>query len=865
MLKLVHVNKTYKTGDTVVGALNDVNIEFRKNEFVSILGPSGGGKTTLLNIIGGLDQYSSGDLIINGISTKKYKDRDWDSYRNHSVGFVFQNYNLISHQTVLSNVELTLTLSGASKKERKQRAKKVLEKVGLGDQLNKKPNQMSGGQMQRVAIARALVNNPDILLADEPTGALDTATSVQIMDLLKEIAKDRLVIMVTHNPELAEKYSTRVVKILDGKIVDDTDPYDSKTEEVKEGKRKKTSMSFFTALSLSFKNLLTKKGRTLLTSFAGSIGIIGIAAILALSNGVQLYINRIEEETSSSYPITIQQSSIDASSIMESMMTIDAKDENNTNPNQIYSKPIMMDMISLMSAQIQTNNLKDFKTFLDNSETVKEYANAVQYSYDLNLNIYKENNSEQGYLQTNPGKLFKEIGLGDMVPQTPDALEQFGGGLTLMNPMAESMWQEMFDNREVLESQYDLLSGFWPTKYNEVVLAVDSNNQINDYILYSLGLKNQDDLKETIDRVLAGETVDEGEPETFEYDELIGTSFKILLNSDYYVKENGMWIDKSDDPAFVKNLLEGAEELKVVGIIKPNEETVSTSINGSVIYTKELTEYVINKIHDSEITKEQISNPEVNVFTGEKFSDAKPIDMNNLTPEQKAYLQSLSPEELSAVIKAYSDNANATYENNLKKIGYVDMSSPVSVSIYAKDFDSKEMLSTMISDYNKQMESEGKEENVINYTDMVGMMIRSVTTIVDVVSYVLIAFVSISLIVSSIMIGIITYISVLERTKEIGVLRAMGASKKDISRVFNAETFIIGLTSGTLGIITTAILCIPANIVIKNLTGISGIANLPIAGAFILIAISMFLTIFAGLVPSRIAAKKDPVISLRSE
>ena len=859
MLELRKISKVYTAGDTKVNALKNVNLQFRNSEFVSILGPSGGGKTTLLNIIGGLDQYTDGDLIINGVSTKKYKSKDWDSYRNHTIGFVFQSYNLISHQSVLSNVELALTLAGISKKERRKRAIEALKSVGLEDQIHKKPNQMSGGQMQRVAIARALVNNPDVLLADEPTGALDTATSKQIMDLLKEIAKDKLVIMVTHNPDIAKEYSSRIIKILDGKIIDDSNPYKKESKDVRTEKTKKTSMNFFTALSLSFKNLLTKKGRTVLTAFAGSIGIIGIAAILALSNGVQNYIDRVEEDTLSSYPITIEQSSFDMTSVMKTVLQKDKPFSTYIDKETIYVKPIINDVLKTVSSQLKVNNLEDFKKYIEteNSE-IKQYTSGVQYSYGINVNIYKENDSKNGYILTNPNTLVDSIGFSDFTGGS----SQFAGAEMLAS---SSIWSELIDNQELLETQYELVDGKWPENYNEVVLTVDENNQTSDYILYSLGLKNQDEINEMFKKMQAGEKITEDKNEELKYSDIVGQKFRIVLPTDYYVKENDTWVNKSKDKDFIRELLKKSEEITIVGIIRPNKETVSTAIPGYIGYLSGLEEYVITKTKESEIAKQQIDNPEINVFTGLEFSTSGDFDINNLSAEEQAYISTLSPEELSALITAHTNNKGATYEKNISKLGIVDLDKPVSINLFAKDFDAKEQLKNAIENYNNKMKSEGKEENVIAYSDIMGIMISSVTTIVDVVSYVLIAFVSISLIVSSIMIGIITYISVLERTKEIGILRAIGASKRDISRVFNAETLIVGLFAGCIGILITELLTIPANIVIEDLVGVSNIATLPPVAAIILICISVFLTVFAGLIPSRVASKKDPVDALRSE
>ena len=849
MLKLNNIKKNYETGNESVKALKGISIEFRENEFVSILGPSGCGKTTLLNIIGGLDHYTSGDLIIDGISTKKYKDRDWDTYRNHRIGFVFQNYNLISHQTVLSNVELALTLSGVDKQTRRKKAIEVLEKVGLKDQMYKKPNQMSGGQMQRVAIARALVNDPDILLADEPTGALDTKTSVQIMEILKEISKDRLIIMVTHNPELAKKYSTRIINLLDGEVTSDSKPYSSKKEEkekIKEEKRKakKTSMSFLTAMNLSLNNLMTKKGRTILTAFAGSIGIIGIALILSISNGVQQYINNVEEETLTSYPLTVQEETVEISDLITTLQP-DADKEVHED-DKIYSNDVMSKMMSTMSAKVQSNNLEAFKSYIESDETnIKDYTSAISYSYNLNLQIYKDDTDE--IVQVNPNTVLDELGMS-------------------MNEMQSAfvstdVFSEMFDSDEMNKQMYDLVAGSWPTKYNEVVLVVDENNEISDFTLYALGLKDSDELSEMYQNILDG-TPFEVEQTSYDIDDLVGMNFKFLLNSDYYDKENGIWVDKRSDEKYMKELLEDAEELTITGIIKPNEESVVTSTAGGVLYLKDLKEYVINKINESEIAKEQTENPDINVFTGQEFSDEE-FDVNSLTPEQLAYLQSLSPTEMAQVIENYEKQAGATYEDVLNQIGVIDLDKPSSINIYPKDFDSKEEIVNIINNYNEKAQEEGHDENVIKYSDLVGVMMSGVSTIIDVISYVLMAFVSISLIVSSIMIGIITYISVLERTKEIGILRAIGASKKDISRVFNAETFIEGLIAGVMGILITLLLTIPINIIIKNLSGISNVAILPIGGAIILVIISILLTTIAGLIPSRMASKKDPVEALR--
>ena len=870
MLKLKNITKEYVSGDTKVEALKGISIEFRKNEFVSILGQSGCGKTTLLNIIGGLDRYTSGDLIINGKSTKDFKDKDWDAYRNYSVGFVFQSYNLIPHQTVLENVELALTISGISRKERKQRAIKALEDVGLKEQIHKKPNQLSGGQMQRVAIARALVNNPDIILADEPTGALDTKTSVQIMEILKEISKDKLIVMVTHNPDLAEKYSSRIVKILDGVITDDSKPFTKEDEEKEKdvkAKSGRTSMKFFTALRLSLNNLMTKKGRTILTSFAGSIGIIGIALILSISNGVQNYINRVEEETLSSYPITIQESTVDLSSMIQKLMGEQEEGETVKEDGKIYSTDVMTDMISTLSSKIQSNNLTELKKYMDegNNEIVNN-ANAIQYNYDLKINLYKEN-TEDGIVKVNPSTTMNALGMGDMIEaqESSSMSSMFSSSMSMSNT---DVWEEMLDNEELLHSQYDMLAGKWPEAYNEVVLIVDENNQISDYTLYTLGLKDQKELEEKWKAVQNGEEVQESEQTSYSYDELLNLSFKLILNSDYYEKENGLWIDKNDDDEYMKGKIDNAETVKVVGIIKQNEQSVAAGMSGGIGYLKDLKEYVINKSNEAQIVKEQKENPEVNVFTGLDFptdEEKKEFSYNNLSTEQKMAIANLNSEELAKVMETYNENADASYETNLEKLGAIDLNSPTSINIYPKDFEAKDKITNAIEEYNQKQRDDGKEENVISYTDIVGVMMNSVSQIIDTISYVLIAFVAISLIVSSIMIGIITYISVLERTKEIGILRAIGASKKDISRVFNAETFIVGLIAGLLGIGITILLTFPINSIIYKVTGVAVNVALPPIGGVILVLISMILTIIAGLIPAKMASKKDPVEALRTE
>ena len=811
MLRLINIKKKYNLGEKdYVEALKGVNIDFRKSEFVSILGPSGCGKTTLLNIIGGLDDYTDGDLVINQKSTKKFKESDFDSYRNHQIGFVFQSYNLITHQSVLRNVELALTLSGVNAKERRERAILALEKVGLKDQINKKPNQLSGGQMQRVAIARALVNDPEIILADEPTGALDSKTSVQIMDLLKEIAHDKLIIMVTHNEELANLYSTRVIKLLDGNVISDSNPYNLEEERKEDYKAKKISMKFMTALSLSFNNLLTKKGRTILTSFAGSIGIIGIALILSLSSGVNNYIEKVEEDALSSYPLEVNKTSIDTTELMNSLMGLNEKKEHE-DENKIYANNILVDMLSTMTKGVQTNNLKDFKTFIDTNLELKDLTLDIQYKYNVSLNIYKEDNNN--IVKINPSNLFN-----NMMNQENNQMIEMSGYQT---------FTEMINNQELLKSQYDLLAGSWPTKENELVLIINENNEISDYVLYTLGIKSQSELQDIMNKVIKGEEVISQES-SYSYDDLLNLEYKLVLPTDLYEKKGNYYQEISTIDK-LKDVVKKGISLKIVGIIRGNEEATSTSINGSVGYQASLIKKMIALINESEIVKDQQNNQDINIFTG------LPFDLLS------------------------------SYERNLDLLNVFDYDNPSGISFYAKDFDSKERIIEIIDEYNNKQQEKELDENVIKYTDLVGTMIGSVSSIVNTISYVLIAFVTISLIVSSIMIGIITYISVIERTKEIGILRAIGASRKDISRVFNAETLIIGFASGMFGILITLLLNIPINIIIKNITGISHISSLPLTGAIVLIIISMILTLVAGLIPSRVASRKDPVEALRVE
>ena len=1013
MLQLKNIVKTYVAGDTKQDALKGVSMNFRENEFVSILGQSGSGKTTLLNIIGGLDRYTSGDLIINGVSTSKYKDADWDYYRNHSIGFVFQSYNLIPHQSVLSNVELALTLAGISKKERRARAIEVLKKVGLADHIHKRPNQMSGGQMQRVAIARALINNPDILLADEPTGALDSETSVQIMELLKEIAKDKLVIMVTHNPELAAKYSTRIIRVLDGCIVDDTDPYNVPDQiSVIPQKRKKISMSMGTAVSLSFNNLKTKKGRTLLTSFAGSIGIIGIALILSLSTGIQDYVNDLQRDTLSSYPVSIEKEESPLASILTASASEEDGGDTEKKENTVYSNNRMYELFNAMFASdSETNNLTKFKRYLDErmaedgdekeSDVLKDHVETIQYQYDVKLNTYIE--TEDGYRSTDMSSVFTN-GATSQSTSSDDSSDNsmasmMGMSSSSMSQMSNSMmslWSELLPGSDgelisdMVYDQYDLEAGRWPEAANELVLIMSDQNEITDVAFYALGLMSDEEVTDMMKAVMKSETLSTKQRE-ISYDDILETTFKLILNPDYYTKEaNGTWSYIGDDKDSMNLVIDHGYDLRIVGIIKPNPDAAVTSATGSFGYTSALTQYVIEQTNNSELVKEQKlpENENLDLLTGlpfviteendptdeekaEKIKEyfaglndvektkiyteilSEPTDeeieqmtsmyMNNFSSRDaiitlvastmgmdeetaKSYLEDYSDEELqemlqkqlvqmikenksdsaqaqvlqmrvnateqgdlfgtagyAAVAKAFdelidstddttvlakyydeympSTVSGSTLEETLQKLSAVDINSPYAINIYAKSFDDKEKIADVITQYNETAE----EDDQISYTDYVALLMSGVNTMINAVSYGLIAFVSISLIVSSIMIGIITYISVLERTKEIGILRSVGASKKDISRVFNAETAIIGLTAGLMGIGVTLLLNIPISMVIDNLTGIGNIAKLPVMGAVILVAISVALTMIAGLIPSKLAAKKDPVIALRSE
>lgn len=982
MLTLKDIRKDYVVGDTTVHALRGVSISFRESEFVSVLGQSGCGKTTLLNIIGGLDQYTDGDLVINGRSTREYKDRDWDTYRNHTIGFVFQSYNLIPHQSVLANVELALTISGVDKAERRERAVKVLERVGLGDQLNKKPNQMSGGQMQRVAIARALINDPDILLADEPTGALDSETSVQIMELLQEIAKDKLVVMVTHNAELAERCSTRIVRLLDGQITGDTDPFDPEGAEPprEDVGKKKPSMSFLTALSLSFNNLKTKKARTLLTAFAGSIGIIGIALILSLSNGIQTYINQVQEDTLSTYPLTIEAQAADLSSMIESMAGV-ASDSEEHELDAVYSNVILYDLMdSLMSMDTETNDLESFKDFLDeNGGNINEYTSAIQYVYDPNFDIYTED-ADGNVVKSDVVELLNEL-----------MANMYGGDFSsyfdTMGDFYSSFesWQEMLpgDNGELisptLTEQYDVIYGSWPQDYNEVVLVVDQNNEVSDLVLYTLGLRTQDELNASLEAYMNGETVD-AEVQSWSYEDLCGLTFKLVGYYDKYVFDDttGTYTDVSGTEAGLEYLYDNDDigiELKISGIVRRNPDAVAGMMSGAIGYTSALKDYVIADSQGSDVVVDQYANPDVDVITGLPFAtgDEQEPSVEEIKAEVDDYIASLNDEDKallytdlmstpsddyldtavqqalgslsregieSMMISGYAEEmgvdedavrdyieqmdddtlmeyvaemartsiseqyaeavseqmsslsqqqlamalgmtelsdwqyehiynelmparySDSTYDNNMKLFGFVDEESPDGINLYATTFADKDEIARIIDEYNASV----GEEQQISYTDYVAILMSSISTIINAISYVLIAFVAISLVVSSIMIGIITYISVLERTKEIGILRAIGASKRDISNVFNAETLIEGLTAGLIGIGLTLLLNIPINAIVQHLTGIESLkAILPAAGAVILVVISMLLTFIAGLIPSRFAAKRDPVEALRTE
>ena len=1079
MLQIKNVYKQYKTGNLIQKALDDVSLNLRDNEFVAILGPSGSGKTTLLNIIGGLDRYDKGDLIINGVSTKKYKDRDWDSYRNHTIGFVFQSYNLIPHQTILANVELALTISGVPRSKRKQKAIKALEQVGLADQIHKKPNQLSGGQMQRVAIARALVNDPDIVLADEPTGALDSDTSIQVMDLLKEVAKDRLVVMVTHNPDLAKSYATRIVNIKDGKILSDTDPYIIENDKQKKPEHKnmgKTSMSFLTSLLLSFNNLKTKRGRTILTSFAGSIGIIGIALILSLSNGVNTYIQSVEEDTLSEYPLQIRSSGIDISSLL--MGASDENDGSENNGDINVSK-----RLTSMFSTIGTNDLVSLKQYLESDDCpIQEYAKDIEYNYDVTPKIYSADT--ENLRQLNPDTTFSSLGIG--AGESSNSL--------MSSMMSTNVFFQMPEDSNLYENQYDVKAGKWPTNYNECVLVLTHNGDISDFLLYTLGLRDYSELDNLVTQFSEGEDVDTpNNLGSYSYQDILGTTFKLINSSDCYEydEEYKIWRDKTDNTEYMKNVVSEGEDLKIVGIVQPKEGSTSAMLSTGICYPPSLTEHIIENAKNSKIVQDQLANPEVNVFTGKRFDDTEErtnFDMNSLididtnamqsafkidqskikvdfgnlnnvlkknsipsldindvlsnikfsmssddiqkiindllngyesyiqqNPEANLsqiskqlsdYLQSkeanellnekiqeiikengslsftqeqmqsimteilkgyekyvndndlvtaddlkgylaeylesdsaktiiannlsqiiksqnideqisiimekymqtaissiskslqkeiqtsiaalsqsitnaisidenaflgafhfkMDEEELSELFNSLMSKETVTYDGNLKKLDYADINQPSGINIYPKDFEGNEAITNLLNEYNAKMKEAGEDDKVISFTDMVGTLMSSVTTIVDTISYVLIAFVAISLVVSSIMIGVITYISVLERKKEIGILRAMGASKHNVAQVFNAETIIIGTLAGLLGVGITLLLIIPTNKIIYTLSnGVNVKASLPPVAAIILIALSIVLTLIGGIIPSRRAAKEDPVLALRSE
>ncbi len=998
MLQLKNIKKDYPAGNTTVHALKGIDLRFRKSEFVSILGPSGCGKTTMLNIIGGLDQYTEGDLVINGRSTKNFKDRDWDTYRNHSIGFVFQSYNLIPHQSVLANVELALTLSGVSKSERRARAKKALEQVGLGDQLRKKPGEMSGGQMQRVAIARALVNNPDIILADEPTGALDTETSVQVMEILKEISKDRLIIMVTHNPDLAERYSTRIINMLDGEITGDSMPLDDKelesvapVEKKSKKREKKPSMSIFTSFGLSLKNLISKKGRTILTSFAGSIGIIGIALIYAVSNGMTNYINAVQEETLSSYPLTIEESHTDLSTFMQTFMGA-AQSAEEHEKDAVYSQAVIYNMLEALSnLDITENDLKSFNEFIL-AEREKEDApladalSGIQYTYDLDMQVYTENIDGEIVLSDNQALMQEMIGeyFGTDMSAMMGMYDTMGESSTMMSMMGGGgmkMWQEMLPGlngelfSHLLENQYDVIYGDWPSAYDEVVLVIDENNELDDLTLYALGLESREDIDAIVDAAIDKQTLDH-ELQSWSYEDICGMEFRVVLPSSCYTldEQTGLYTDLRETQAGLRYLYDNGITLRISGIIRPNEDAISAMLNGAVAYTSELTKYVVEQANGAESVTAQLEDPNTDIFTGLPFGDNSGkldeaekesyfrdyissldetekslayVQIMSIPPEEtlnaqieaqmsqmdraamesamiaalseqtgmpeeqiSSYISEMSDEEmtklfedalaeqitaayaqevvaqmaamppaqLSAALDAampgytaeqcalYYDEilvfSESSYEDNLTTLGYIDLEKPSTINFYASSFENKDIIEDVIAEYN-----EGRDElERIKYTDYIGIMMSSITTIIDAITYVLIAFVAISLVVSSIMIGVITLISVQERTKEIGILRAIGASKRNVSGLFNAETVLIGFASGLVGVGLTWLLCLPINFIIQTLTGIGNLsAHLPISTALILIGISVILTLFSGIIPSRSAAKKDPVVALRTE
>ena len=883
MLTLSNIHKEYASGELRVEALKGVSLSFRKNEFVAVLGPSGCGKTTLLNIIGGLDRYTQGDLIIKGRSTREYKDADWDSYRNHSVGFVFQSYNLIPHQTVLSNVELALTLGGVPAKERRRRAVQALERVGLGDQLNKKPNEMSGGQMQRVAIARALVNDPEILLADEPTGALDSETSVQIMDVLKEIASDRLVIMVTHNPELAAQYATRTIRLLDGRVTDDTMPFDGQDDMAQPPARTgATSMHFGTALHLSLNNLMTKKGRTFMVALAGSIGIIGIALILSLSNGVNEYIKSVEEDTLAQYPLTIESETMNQSALLTAMMSASSGKDIPHEEGRVYSSNVMGDLMSAMVSEVNANDLPSFKAYLDGSQAIADMTSSIAYEYGSTLRIYNRN-AVGGVQQVQPSTVIDTMTNSSMMSNA-NALASMSSmsSLSQMTSMYNmNVFFELAGASAHRSGSYELLAGHMPQKYDELLLVVGEDDDISDTTLYTLGLRDQSEVQQLFMTLLTGSTV-QTETISYSYDDLLNLTFTLVLPGNLYQEQgDGIYADISGDEAAMSQALDQGVTLHIAGIARSSSNSmISSMMAGGVGYTHELVEYVVSANNETPAVKAQRAHPDTDIFTGINFSggvDMEPsmemLDtyLNSLPQEQqtavRAMIGMMSEERILSMMRAEmaKQKTDATYESNLAKLNATNLDTPTQIKIYPIDFESKQRIVDLIEQYNAQMQAAGHEEGVIRYTDYVGSLMSSVTTIVDTISYVLIAFVSISLVVSSIMIGIITYISVLERTKEIGILRAMGASKGDVSRVFTAETLIIGLVAGFLGVLVTWLLTFPINALIHHLTQINAAAILPGSAAAILVAISMLLTILAGAIPSRMAAKKDPVVALRTE
>ncbi len=924
MLILKDIIKDYPTGDTTVRALQGISINFRENEFVSILGPSGCGKTTLLNLIGGLDQYTEGDLIINGKSTKEFTDADWDTYRNHSIGFVFQSYNLIPHQTVLANVELALTLSGVSVRERRERAAEALRRVGLEEQMNKRPAQMSGGQMQRVAIARALVNNPDIILADEPTGALDTETSVQIMELLKEVARDKLVIMVTHNPDLANRYSTRIISCLDGKVIGDTDPFTPQREdyenekeaaEKERAKGKKPSMSTRTAFGLSLRNLTTKKARTFLTAFAGSIGIIGIALVLALSNGIERYIDKVQNDLLLAFPVTVEREAIDYNSVMSTFMDMSKSMlETNHDLDAIYVNNSFNEMINTFVSQAASNNLKSFRQYIeDNRAEFDALCNDIQYKYETPLNVYRADTSD-GVVQVNPNTIVTQM------------MDQMGGSTatsvsnSMSNMFTSSIadtWMQLIGDNTLLSKQYEVIAGRLPQAYNEVVLIVDKNNEVNEMIMYALGLKNQDEFMGSMMSMLAsGEELKNVDITRYSYEDILNMKFKLLLNYQYFVQdeETGLWTNYKDNAMYVKQLIETeGTDISIVGILRPDPHNVLSIGTGSIGFTDALMDYALNATLNSAPVQAQLADKKTDIITGNEFSDLtvndfsladvdlsvidfsllnlQPfmsmledidlsqidilnfditdfIDFTDMSALQKRIVEGyLNDEQVLAIKQAYVDTMNkqCSLENTYSLLGYSEEDSPTSIYIYAKNFQNKDKINELVNYYNTEMERLGHKGYTVTVTDYIGMLMSSITNILRIVTYVLVAFVAISLVVSSIMIGIITYISVLERTKEIGILRAIGASKKDISSVFNAETVTIGLGAGVIGILATLVLEIPINIALQYFTQTGAAASLPFIAAVLLVLVSVFLTFIAGLIPASLAAKKDPVIALRTE